>query len=163
MRPLADRLALVEHIQTRWYPQRTGAWLKAVPVAGLLAGKQHASPRKVLKKFLHDDLYNHTPEDSAYGTFTTCAWRPVDRAEMMRCIDALLQVAAAGIAEKHAEEATERAQAEAGGWQREPRDPFEGDMTDLDALRLWFTDELWARPSRPGSPTWAPPIEVSPR
>ena len=35
MRSVADRLALAEHIQAQWYPQRTGAWLKAVPVAAL--------------------------------------------------------------------------------------------------------------------------------
>ncbi len=150
MRSLADRLALARGIQALWYPQRTGAWLKAVPVTGLLAEHSFATPRDVLQAFLDDGLYYYTPEDSAYGSFTTCAWRPVTRAELERCVDAVLGEAAAGIARVHAEEAAERAQAEAEGWHRTPQQPFEGDMIDLDALRRWFTDELWGEVE----PTW---------
>ena len=120
MRSVADRLALAEHIQAQWYPQRTGAWLKAVPVAALLRREGLAAdgvaPRAVLECFLDRELYNWMPEDSAYGTFVDCAWRAVDRAGMLRCVDAIFAGAAQGIADVRAEEAAERAEAEAGGY-----------------------------------------------
>lgn len=148
MASVAERLELAGHIQGLWYPCRGGAWLKAVPVAAMLPA---VSPMAVVQTFLDDDLYNHLPEDSAYGTLTDCAWRPVDRAEMLRCVDEILAGAAAWIAEVRAEEAAERAVAEAGGWFDPSRKPwFDDDMIDLEALRRWFTDELWAA----DGPSW---------
>lgn len=142
MRSTAERLALAGHIQTLWYPCRGSAWLKAVPVAPMLPA---ASARDVVQTFLDDDLYNHMPEDSAYGTLTDSVWRPVDRAEMLRRVDEILAGAAAWLAEEEAEWAGEAAWSDAA---RKPR--FDGDMVDLDALRRWFTDELWAA----DGPTW---------
>lgn len=142
MASVAERLALAGHIQGLWYPTWDSAWLKAVPVAAMLPA---ASPMDVVQTFLDDDLFNHLPEDSAYGTLTECGWRPLDRAGMLRRVDEILAAAAARIAEVRAEEAAERAEAEAGGWfDPNRRSRFDGDMIDLDALRRWFTDELWA-------------------
>lgn len=157
MRSVAGRLALAEHIQRLWYPLHTGAWLKAVPVApllrrdGLAPDSEPAAPRAVLEAFLDHELYNWMPEDSAYGTFVDCAWRAVDRAEMLRCVGTILAGAAQGIAEVRAEEAAERAEAEAGGYADSPRgSSLDGDMIDLEALHRWFTDELWGA----AEPTW---------
>lgn len=155
MRSVASRLELVEHIQRQWYPLWTGAWLKAVPVAPMLRRTGHApvgaAPRAVLQIFLDSELHNWMPEDSAYGTFVDCAWRPVERAEMLRCLELLLADAAQGIAEVRAEEAAERAEAEAGGYLDSlGKSRFEGDMIDLAALRRWFTDALWGATE----PTW---------
>jgi hypothetical protein len=148
VRSIPERLALVEQIQRLWYPQRASAWLKAVPVARL---EPAASPREVLQVFLDDDLYNWLPEDSAYGTFTDCEWRQIDRAELLRCVDAVLRGATERIAEVRAEEAAERAEAEAGGYLHAlGRSRLDGDMIDLQALRRWFTDELWGA----AEPAW---------
>lgn len=150
MRSVAERLALVRQIQRLWYPQWTSAWLKAVPVAPLIAGEP-ASPRAVLDAFLDHELYNWLPEDSAYGTFVDCAWRPIARAELLRCVDAVLRGASERIAEDRAEEAAERAEAEAGGYLDALGPPrLDDDMIDLDALRRWFTDELWGA----AEPAW---------
>lgn len=153
MRSIAERLALVEQIQRQIYPQRDGAWLKAVAVAPLLRreGEATTDPRKILETFLDSELYNWLPEDSAYATFTDGEWRQVDRAELLRCVDTISAKAAESIAEIRAEEAAERAEAEAGDYLHTiGRSRLEGDMIDLDALRRWFTDELWGA----AAPTW---------
>lgn len=149
MRSVVERLALVGQIQRLWYPQRAGAWLKAVPVAPLVRGT--ASPREVLAAFLDHELYNWLPEDSAYATFVDGAWRAVERDELLRCVDALLRGASERIAGVRAEEAAARAEAEAGGY-LDALGPstLDGDMIDLDALRRWFTDELWGA----AAPAW---------
>jgi hypothetical protein len=156
MPSVAERLALAEQVQSQWYPQRTGAWLKAVSVAALLRREGRApdgdeAPRAVLELFLECELYKWMPEDSAYGTFTDCAWRAVDRAGLLRCVDSIFADAARGIAEIRAEEAAEEAVAEAGGYRcLRTRSQLDGDMIDLEALRRWFTDELWGATP----PTW---------
>jgi hypothetical protein len=161
---VAERLALAEHIQGLWYPKWSSAWLKAVPAAPMItpavraelgaAGDEAAvvaARRQVVQEFLDSHLYNWLPEDSAYGTLTECEWRPLDRAELLRCVDEILAGATERLAEVRAEEAAERAQAEEGGYLHAiGRSRLEGDMIDLDALRRWFTEALWSA----AGPTW---------
>jgi hypothetical protein len=168
MRPdtdLARRLALAEHIQRQWYPTWTSAWLKAVPASAVLepihrealaeAGADPlalvAAKRIIVQTFLEDHFNRWTPEDAPYCTFVDGTWRAIDRAEMQQCVDGLLATARARIAEVEAEEAAERAEAEQGGWLDSVGPSALADlMIDLDALRRWFTAELWAG----AEPTW---------
>ncbi len=164
MRSVPERLALAEHIQRLWYPQWASAWLKAVPAAPLITpelradldaavddGARVAARRRVVEEFLDHELYYWVPEDSAYGTFVACAWRPLDRAELPGCVDEILAGASRRLAEVRAEEAGERAEAEAGGY-LDAIGPsrLAGDMIDLEALRRWFSEELWDA----AGPTW---------
>ncbi|MFZ6185835.1 hypothetical protein [Nannocystis pusilla] len=168
MRPdpdLARRLELAEHIQRQWYPSWTSAWLKAVPASAVLesihrealaeAGADPAAlvtaRRAVVQTFLEDHFSLCTPEDAPYCTFVDGTWRAIDRAEMLACADRLLATARARIVEVEAEEAAERAEAEQGGWLDAVSPSRLADrMIDLDALRRWFTAELWTD----AEPTW---------
>lgn len=168
MRPdpdLARRLELAEHIQRQWYPTWTSAWLKAVPASAVLepihrealveAGPDPAARvaarRAIVQTFLEDHFNRWTPEDAPYGTFVDGTWRAIDRAEMLACVDGLLTTARTRITEVEAEEAAERAEAEQGGWLANVGPSALADlMIDLDALRRWFTAELWAD----AEPTW---------
>ena len=148
MLSVAQRFALRDHIQGLWYPQHGGVWLKVVPSRPLaeraeVAGEV-ATAREVLETFLASELYNWLPEDSAYGTFTDCAWRPIDRAEALRCVDEIVAGANARVAEARAEEADLRAEAEAGGYLHAlGPSPLESDMCNFELLRQWFVEELW--------------------
>lgn len=160
---LEDRLLLAEHIMGLWYPSYCGVWLKAVPTpdvtdAGLRArwvaagdrAQRRSVEHDVLQRLLSDHFYNWTPEDSPYSEFLAATWRPLTRDELPRHVDPLFTEAARRISEVQAQEAEERAEAEAGGWSDElPPPRFAGDMIDLPALRRWFLSELWigARPS----------------
>lgn len=164
MRSVAGRIELAAHIQGLWYPQWSSAWLKALPAAPMITPETRAAldaagddaalvaaRREVVQEFLDSHLYNWLPEDSAYGTFTECEWRPLDRAGLLRCVNEILAGAAERLAEVRAEEAAERAEAEAGGYLHAIGRPrFEGDMIDLEALRRWFTEQLWDA----AGPTW---------
>ncbi|MDC0722521.1 hypothetical protein [Nannocystis bainbridge] len=168
MRPDPDlerRLALAEHIQQQMYPSWASAWLKAVPASAVLepihrealleAGAdlqaRVAARHKIAQTFLEDHFSLCTPEDAPYCTFVDGSWRAVDRDEAIACADALLATARKRLAELQAEEAAERAEAEAGGWLDDVGPSRLADlMIDLEALRRWFTAELWAA----AEPTW---------
>lgn len=158
MRSVTERLALAEFIQRLWYPNWASAWLKVVPTAPMLTPELRAdldsagdgvallaARRQVLEAFLDRELYHWVPEDSAYGTFVDCAWRPLDRAGLLPCVDEIVAGATERLAEIRAEEAAERAEAEEGGY-LESLGPsrLAGDFIDVAALRRWFTEELWS-------------------
>nr|AKA59444.1 hypothetical protein [uncultured bacterium AR_412] len=162
-----DRLALARHILTLDYPYYGSAWLKASPVSWVHDESQHqralavadtnpevliAVRRQIMQTYLEDHFYNDIPEHASYSTFVyDSTWRPLSRVEMLQRVDTILAAAAARIAKVAAEEATRRSKAEAGGYlDKLPAPEFADLMVDLEALRRWFTAELWDSVE----PTW---------
>ncbi|MCY1058231.1 hypothetical protein [Nannocystis sp. SCPEA4] len=111
-----------------------------------------AARSQVLPVFLRDHYGDCVPEDSLYGEFIDATWRVVHGDEQRRCVDIVLAGAAERLAEEAAEEAAVRARAEAGGYLHALPRPRHDDgiMTDLAALRGWFTEALWGDLE----PTW---------
>lgn len=159
----AERLRLAARIMTLSYPQRNAAWLKVEPVAsvdvdaelwveGGVAGLDPASARdRCVQVFLQDHFNQWTPEDSAYSIFLQGTWRPVARDRMMAELDRLFAAAEAARSRAAADEAAERAEAEAGGYGLGESTPVSpGPFEDDAALRRWFSTELWPGPG----PRW---------
>jgi hypothetical protein len=146
---IARRLALVQHIDRQWYPRYAGAWLKAAVLDEILdpplraaliaAGDDRPASldarRNIVEHFIDIYLRDHMSEASRWGEFyddhwRPVPWRPIAGAELRRAIDEVIDLAAARMVD--------------------PLLDPSGLMTDLPALRAWFTRDLWAS----AEPTW---------
>lgn len=127
---------------------------EALAAAGSDPRARLAAQQQIVEAFVERYFRGNTPEDSRYGHFIDAFWHPLVGDEPQRCIDAVLDGAAARIAEIRDEEAAERATAEAGGYLHALARPALGYlMIDLPALREWFTSGLWVGVE----PTWWTP------
>lgn len=146
-----QQAALVQHILGLWYPRHSGAWLKARPLDAVLDAPLRAAlvaagsdlharlavQHEIMSVFLEDHYGDLAGESSRWGEFNDGSWRPVAGDELRRCIDAVLDQAAARVAEDHKD-------AEAGDYLDYYQKTVSGLMIDFNALREWFSSTLWA-------------------
>ena len=88
---------------------------------------------EVLQAFLRDEFFIWTPEHAPYDTFVAGLWQPACRDDMTARVGKIVETAAAK------QDVMNDADLSGSGM-----------MIDFDALRRWFTEELWGA----AEPTW---------